>query len=162
MIPGEYFVRPVVFGGWMVKSVTWRERDVTDVALDLAAVRQVSEVTVTLTNVVPTLSGVVRGRDGLAAENAAIVVFPVTRTSWTRYGLMPRGITTIAASTTGAFEITTLPAGDYFAVAVPDAQRWAWHEAGFFERMSAVATRVRLSWGQTTTQTLPLVAEARR
>jgi hypothetical protein len=146
---------------WVLKSVFWKGRDISDVPIDLAAVQQVTDLTVTLTNAVPTLSGIVQTERGVAAESVAVIAFPVSPSGWTRYGLLPRSIKTAATSTTGTFEFKTLPAGDFYVVAVPASQRNAWQDPGFLQRMSAVGARVRLSWGETTTQALRLIGDAR-
>jgi len=44
---------------------------------------------------------------------------------------------------------------------VPASQRTAWQDPAFLQRMSSIAARVRLSWGETTAQSLRLIGEAR-
>jgi len=160
-MPGEYFLRAGAFGGWMVRSVSWQGRDITDVPIDLAAVPRATDVTITLTNAVPTLRGSVETERGERADGVAVLAFPAAQDGWRRYGVTPRSIKTTSTSSTGAFEFTTLPAGDYYVVAVPAALRTAWQDPAFLQRMSSVAARVRLSWGETTAQSLRLIGEAR-
>jgi hypothetical protein len=56
-----------------------------------------------------------------------------------------------AASSAGGYQLTTLPAGDYYVVAV-DAAHWnASMDPTFLASLVPAATRVSLDWGQTRT-----------
>jgi hypothetical protein len=57
-------------------------------------------------------------------------------------------------SATG-FSMTGLPAGEYLFVAVDRSLATAWQTPAFLERAAAVATRVKLEWGDTQSVTLP-------
>lgn len=100
---------------------------------------------ITLTENVTSIQGTVRG-DG--AAGAAVIVFPVEPERWTNYGLDPIRIMARAADSSGAFVLTGLPDGNYFAVAVDGMQHDAWADPKFLEAASAVATRITLTLGE--------------
>jgi hypothetical protein len=122
-------------------------RDYTYSPIDLTDASPVSNAIVTFTNAAPVLTGTVRA-SGAASANAIVMVFPVEREQWTEFGLSPVRIGTALTSTTGEYRFASLPAGDYFVVAVPAARAGAWREDGFFQRVSGLATRVSLAWGR--------------
>ncbi len=97
-----------------------------------------------------------RARDdrGQGMPEIGIIVFPVERDQWTAFGFSPKRIKSIQATNVGSFRFQSLPAGDYFFIAVPAVQVNAWLEPGFLEAASAQATRVHLDWGAVATQDL--------
>jgi hypothetical protein len=157
--PGSYVLRMQTSAGWLVKSVTWNGRDYAEIPFDAAATRDFSDVLVTVTNAVPTLTGAVRDGQGATADSAVVMAFPVEPESWAGYGFTPRRIKTTSTSNTGMFEFKTLPAGEYFLLAVPPSQRRAWQNPDYLRRMAATATRVRVDWGETTSQDLRLAGQ---
>jgi hypothetical protein len=145
LLPGEYWLR-VPSPGWLVKSVQWKGKDYTTAPFDAAATADLNGVVVTVTNAVPTLTGVVHDRDGLPSTTATVLVFPADRAQWTNFGLLPARIKKIAVDNTGNFNLNTLPAGDYCVIAV-SAVPVVWQDPEFFARAESLATRVTLSWG---------------
>jgi hypothetical protein len=85
-----------------------------------------------------------------------VIAFPVDPAGWTNYGLAPARIEATMAGVDGAFHIETLPAGDYFVVAVPRGQIDAWQDPAFFKRALPRASRVTLEWGKTGTVQLTI------
>lgn len=128
-----------------VASITSGGRDIRDTGLDTSPGRDVDDVVITLTENVTSIQGTVRG-DG--AAGAAVIVFPAERERWINYGLDPIRIMSKAADSNGAFVLTGLPDGDYFAVAVDGMQHDAWADPKFLEAASAVATRITLTLGE--------------
>jgi hypothetical protein len=148
LLPGEYWLR-VPTPGWLVKSVQWKEKDYTLAPFDAATTTDLGGVAVTVTNAVPTLTGVVHDRDGLPSAGATVLVFPSDRTQWTNFGLLPARIKRVAVDNTGTFALSTLPAGDYCVVALTTLPV-AWQDPEFFAKAESLATRVKLSWGNQT------------
>jgi hypothetical protein len=162
LLAGPYWLRRAGLSfGWVVKSITWNGRDYTDVPFDATSTRDIAGVAVTLTNGAPVVTGVVRDRTGNPVSGAVVLVFPTDRALWSSHGLRPTRITFATTTSASAFEILTLPAGDYFIVATDGRDPNAHHAPGFFERNAHVASRHRLSWNQThtidlvTAETLP-------
>lgn len=153
VLPGEYLLR--VFGpGGLIKSVSWNGKDYTYTPIDLTAGGDVAGVVVTLTDDAATVSGVVRDAGGQPAAEAAVMHFPVERSQWTNFGAQPARLRATTASTTGAFALRQLPAGDYYVIAVDGDSIDAWKDPAFLERAARVATLVTVEWGVTKTQDL--------
>ena len=154
--PGQYVLRLTRPTGSLVEAITVDGQDVTNGPLDLTEGRDLSNVQVTLTDQVPTLSGTVRNLDA-ATKGTAVVAFPVEPDQWTNYGLTPVRIRSSSTTGQGAFHVTSLPAGEYYVLAVPATDAEAWQDPAFLKQAARVATRVSLKWGQTTTADLSLV-----
>jgi hypothetical protein len=143
---GDYVLRVRAgLNQYMVKSIQAGGRDVTHLPISITAGRNVSDVVITFTDQLPTLSGTVQG-DAAALSHAAVIVFPVEREQWIGYGLRPTRI--LAQPVSGAaFRFDSVPAGEYFVVAVDVSQITSWQDPKFLARAAAVASRVRVDWG---------------
>jgi hypothetical protein len=102
------------------------------------------------------MSGFVRDRQGNSLRTATVILFPVEKTLWTRFGLEPRRIRAITYLGTRGYQLILLPAGEYYAIAVDTSQRDAWQDPRFFPEAAPLAMRVTLSWGTPTVQDLTL------
>jgi hypothetical protein len=154
--PGEYLLRTI--GGGLIKSIAQDGRDYTYKPFDASNGRDISGVVVTLTDQVARLEGVVHdGQDRPVTSNAAAICFPAERDQWSRYGIQPMRLRSTAVASNGAYRFASLPAGDYFIVAVDDAYADAWKDPKFLEKVSGAATRVTIGWGETKTQNVSLM-----
>jgi carboxypeptidase family protein len=147
VLPGLYLLRGES-SPWMIKSVVLGGRDYTYAPIDTTTNQTYSGVVVTFTNAVPSLTGTARDQVGTGVADATVVVFPVEPDQWTNYGIVPVRIKSVRTSTAGEFRFRSLPAGDYFVVALSDTQATAWQDAGFFQRAQASSTRVTVAWGE--------------
>lgn len=153
--PAEYFVRVQAFPGpWQVKSIQWRDRDLTTSPLDATATDDLSGVVVTVTNLIPTLTGAVRDARGMPSDAAIVVAFPAQPAMRLNTGLWPTRLAAAPISSSGTFRITSLPAGEYFVAAIDAARVATWREPEVLTQLERAATRVTLAWGQTTTRDL--------
>ncbi len=163
LLPGEYVlrVRGPFGAGVSVKSIAWKETDVTHAAFDLTVPADVADVVITLTDQTQSVSGTVTGAVP-GGDGVAVIAFPVDPKRWTNYGLQPVLIRSVEASASGRFEVA-LPAGDFYLIAVDRSQGRAWTDPAFLEAAARVATRVTLAWGEKKTQDLRfLVLEVAR
>lgn len=154
MLPGKYLVR--VGGsppGWTFKSATIGGIDAAETPIDLSE-RDLTGVVVTFTDVPTSLSGVVRGQDGIADDSSAVVVFPADNRSWMDYGLNPRRVRLGRTSKTGAYSFGALPPGEYYVVAFSEEFAGEWQDPRFLEQLSRVASHVTLGDGEKRTQDL--------
>jgi uncharacterized protein (DUF2141 family) len=126
-------------------SITSGGREIRDTGLDTTSGRDIDDVVITLTENVTSIQGTVRG-DG--AAGATVIAFPTERERWSNYGADPARIMSKAADNDGAFVLTGLPDGDYFAVAVDGMQHDAWADPKFLEAAAALATRISLKVGE--------------
>lgn len=152
---GEYFLRGRPSKDWALKSVMWNGEDYTNKPFDATATSAFSGVKVTMTNRVSSVMGSVK------EQAAAVILFPASQEQWTNYGFNPPNILSAFTSHDGTFRFEGLRAGDYFVVAVNPANRMAWLQPGFFNRMMPFASRITLGWQEVKTVALSLVAVPR-
>lgn len=145
--PGRYLVRAQgAVPGWTFKTATLGGRDVTDAPFDLGS-EDVANIVVTFTDRPTELSGTARDAKGPDAT-ATILVFPTTQALWSDHGTSPRRFRTSRASSTGAYRIASLPAGDYWIVAVRSAASSEWLDPKYLQKLTAIATRVTIADGE--------------
>jgi len=154
---GEYVIRvPFGLGRYTVQKITVGGVDYTDKPIDGALLNGRGEVIITLTDKMTSIRGVVRDESGVTGA-AAVIVFPVERDQWTRYGFTPRRLQGIPVAGKTGYSIDGLPAGDYFIVAVDPSMVTAWQDPKFLERAAGVATRMSLAWDESKTLDLTKV-----
>ena len=147
--PGQYFLR-LSGTTWAIKSVVHGGRDYAYVPLELTLGRDVNDVVVTMVEKGGGVAGTVRDRTGAAATAAAVIAFPAEREQWSNFGLSAPRFKS-AETSTGAYSISGLPAGEYFVVAVDTTLADAWQDPKFLERAAALASRVAIVWDDTKT-----------
>jgi hypothetical protein len=148
---GRYYVRVQNSpSGWMFKSATAEGRDVTDIPMNLVA--DAHNVVVTFTDRWSGLRGFVQNRQGPDAA-AAVLVFPTDTETWASSGISPRRVRLLRPGKTGEYSLN-LPAGEYYVIAVPDAQTADWQDAAFLDAASRAAIRVSIVEGERKTQDL--------
>jgi hypothetical protein len=150
VLPGKYVVYP---HEGVLKSVVSGGALVTGASIDVDAV-DLDDLVVTVTDQVSTLVGDVRTPHEEAAADGAVIAFPVEREAWTNYGLTSSRIKAVRISTAGRYRLEQLPAGDYYVVAVPMVHISRWLDPSLLARLSSVAVRVTLAWGETATSHL--------
>jgi hypothetical protein len=149
LVPGEY-----ILTSGRLKSVVCGGRDYTHRPIDASAGTDISDCIVAFTDQVCRATGAVRGEQGAAPADTAVIAFPVERELWTRFGPHPARIRTAAVTPAGLFTVA-LPAGRYYLIAVPARLSDAWQsDASFFEQAAAQATEIHLEWGAKVSQDL--------
>lgn len=156
VLPGLYQFRSES-SGWMLKSVIVDGREYAYKPFDTTNSQTFSGVVVTVTNAVQSLTGTMRDATGAIVTDGAVILFPVEADQWINYGVSPPRIKWTHTSSAGTFRVSSLPAGDYFAIAVRDTKALAWQEPGFFARVQGQATRLTIGWGEKKTQNLQIV-----
>lgn len=150
---GEYVIRPSAYPGATVVRIIANGQDVTTRTIDTSA-GDISNVVVTMTNRTTSLSGSVSDVTE-SGRQTSVVVFPVEKRQWSRYGLTP--FTIKATSFLGPrYTVTGLPPGDYFVVAVDAAFGGAWRDPAWLDAASRIATPVTLKWDEPVTLDVPL------
>jgi hypothetical protein len=155
ILPGLYVFRPTA-PGWFVKSAIIDGRDYAHIPVDVSAGDDISGAVVTFTNAPGQITGTVRNTSGSTVNRGFVVVFPVEPDRWVNYGMSPARIRSVRVSSESSFLARPLPAGDYYAIAVPESLKDAWKEPDFFQRAQHLATRVSIGWGETRTVDLRL------
>ena len=154
---GDTVVRTTGNPDWLIKSIAWKGRDYSNEPFDIAAADDLSDVVVIVTNSMPELSGSVRGSNDLNSDRAMMIAFPVEPAQWRNAGLWPARMKSASVSSTGTYQLSTLPAGDYFVAAIDRMYRNTWQDPALLAQIARSASRVTLTWGNGTTQNLTTV-----
>ena len=135
--------------GWSLKEILVHRLDATDRPLPFGRQDQsLDDVEVVLTDRMTELSGTIADDRATPAAGASLIVFPVNRDRWypsSRY------LRTITAGTDGAFTLSGLPMGTYYAAAaarLPAEGEDAWQDPAFLESLVSRASTVTLSDAQ--------------
>jgi hypothetical protein len=159
LLPGEYLLRTFGGGGW-IKSVTWGDKDITQVPL-VVEDQDITGVVITTTSQPARVEGVVRDAQGRPASDVVVMHFPVESSQWRRYGVQPPRLRAVPVTSAGAFSLN-LPAGDYYVLAVNDDLSEAWKDPTFLQSAAGLATRVTASWATAATVNLTVATPPRR
>jgi hypothetical protein len=141
---GRYVVRVANSpAGWMFKSAMLDGRDVSEAPFDFQ--RDAADLVITFTDRWSGISGSVQGA---GSDGASVVVFPIDAQSWANYGSNPRRLKSARATAQGRFGISSLPPGDYYAVAIPEEHTADWRDPKLLEELARVATRISIGEGE--------------
>jgi hypothetical protein len=148
---GRYYVRvPNSPSGWMFKSATSGGRDIADTPMTVLS--DTLDVVVTFTNRWSGVHGVVQNAQG-PDPSAAVLVFPTDSSTWLSSGSYPRRVRMVRPGRTGDYSLN-LPPGEYFVIAVPDAQAAGWGDRDFVDTLSRAAIRIDIGEGERISQNL--------
>jgi hypothetical protein len=93
------------------------------------------------------MRGAVRTAQAQPDSSAVVLIFPTDPQRWTGDGFSPRRMRSIRASRAGEFSVTSMPAGDYYVIAVPEESASDWQDASFLETLARSAMHVTLNEG---------------
>ena len=134
---------------WTLEEILVHRLDATDRPLPFGRSDQsLTDVEVVLTDRMTELSGTIADDRATPAAGARLIVFPTNRDRWYPGS---RFLRTTAAGTDGAFTLTGLPMGTYYAGAVaqlPQEGSEAWQDRAFLESLVPRASTVTLSEAQ--------------
>jgi hypothetical protein len=153
--PGRYMLRVQgTIPGWALKSATAGGRDISVVPFDLqdASVN----VVMTYTDRRAVLRGVVRTAKGSPDTGAQIMAFPIDVTS-PAFEPSLRRLRSTRATTTGTYELSGLPPGEYFVVAAADDASADFPSLALIRTLARSATRVKIGETGDVTQDLTTV-----
>jgi hypothetical protein len=152
--PGRYLLRVLVppVSPWRFKSATHQGRDLADTPFDFTT--DLDSVIVTFTDKPASLTGTVTGANGSPGVGHAVVLFPVSPSTWTDYGRPSRRVRLSPTSTTGTFSIPAPPEGDYFLIAIPDEQAADWENPAILKKLSGIAERIQVRADQSASYAL--------
>jgi hypothetical protein len=155
VVPGRYRLSASLSSPqatWTAKSAMLKGHDVLDVPFDVAPNEDISNATVTFTNLTQEVSGHLRDASGRPATDFTIVLFPTDRAVWAS----ARRVRTARPGTDGQFVITDVPAGDYRLAAVVDVAPGEASDPSFLEEVSATSIAVTLHEGEKKVQDVRL------
>jgi len=151
---GQYIARPYELGGWFVKSVTLDGKDITDRVVDLQ--EDATNIVVLYTDRASKVTGVIKDARGAASATGVALAFPVDPQRWPGNGTNPRQLKSARSSRTGAYTLEGLPPGDYYVIAIDDAESADWMDPKRLEGLARQATKLSVGDGDTKTLDLTL------
>ena len=129
--------------GWSVKSIHLDRVDVDGQSVDMSGGTR--QLQIVLTDRASSVSGMVVDRNGRTLPAYSVVLFSEDETRWTPSS---RFIMSAQSSQTGLFRLKDVPAGGYYAVALPSLPFRAWTNPDVLVRLQSVATRLRVNEGE--------------
>ncbi len=143
---------------WQVKSIRANGVDVTDAGVEVGG-QGASGIDIEMTNRLQQVSGSVADAKGDRVKDYAVAVFPSDRSRWgaatARYFAIGR------PGDDGQFKVSTLPPGEYYAVALDTVSPTEWQDPETLERLSRQASTFVLTPGDTRTLDLRLIVRRR-
>ena len=155
--PGNHLLRmnPTAgFANARIKAVRLNGADVTDTGIDFRPNEDVSGLEVELTTQVSDLSGSVTNTRGESVKDYTVVVFARDRQRW---GFASRFLGGGRPDQDGKYRVRSLPAGEYYAVALDYVEQGAGTDPEFLERVRDRATEFSMNDAETKTLDLKLV-----
>lgn len=129
---------------WLLKAVYIDGQDVIDTPMEFPGGQAVEDVTLVLTDRVSKLSGIVRDRQGQPLTEFTVIAFPVESALWRPQS---RQIGVGQPDQNGRYQISGLPPGEYYLVAVDGAEQGAWYDSLFLGSLRQSATTFHLTEG---------------
>jgi len=162
--PDGSFVANNVFGrarfqvtvpeGWMLKAVRHEGRDITEDVIELGTRQQMSGVEVLITNRVTEINGQVVDEKTAPVGEATVLLFPADETRWYENS---RAIRATRPDQQGRWQLKTMPAGEYLAVALDYMEVNAWQDPEYLASLKEHATRVTIREAAAATVSLKVV-----
>ena len=150
--PGRMAIRATA-SGWLVKAIRVNGRDVTDTDLDVGG-QGLTGVDIEMTHRRQDVSGRVKDASGAPVANAVILIFAQDRARWT--APMRRYEERSRADADGRFNASSLPPGDYYAVAIDHTDTIEGQDPDLLARLIGDATSFALAPGDSRTLDLQL------
>jgi protocatechuate 3,4-dioxygenase beta subunit len=152
--PGRYVVRVTSAPpGWFFKTARLHDRDVADAPMSLTV--DVGGVEIVFGDRPSILVGRVSGGGGDRHESS-VLLFPADPGLWTGFGRQGRRFQA-ARTTEGRYEFGNVPAGEYLAVALPQAPE-SWRHEDVLRQLEPAGTRVTVEDGARATLPLRLAS----
>ena len=161
--PGRYLINASAPPGWFRHGTTLNGRPIPDEEIDLESV-EVTGLVLRYGQTTNRITGTVTGANGAPDPTAAVIVFPADTNKW-RDGssqIASRRMRKVHATSTGAFDVSSLAPGEYHVVAVTSRWTPSWQMPSFLEKVVSAATKVSIGAEDTRTLTLRTVTVPRR
>jgi hypothetical protein len=140
---------------WRLKAVRIQGVDVVDTGVQLKPGETIDDIEIEMTNRQQVISGQVLDATGQPAKDFSVILFSQDRSRWTNATNRYWAIATPQPQ--GGYKTSSLPPGDYYALAVVDRMNTAlWSDPDFLENAARSAARFSLQEGETRTLDLKL------
>lgn len=138
--PGRYLIQATAPAGWLLARAMYQGRDISVEAVDIAT--DLENVTITFTDKTSFVKGAVQVESGMRPEEGVVLVFPVDERGWVDYGRNSRRLTSARVAENGTYSMPSLPDGEYFVVAIPDAESEDWQNPVTLAKLAGLADRL--------------------
>jgi len=139
--PGKYLLRVNPPRGWFLVRALYQGRDISATPVEITS--DIENVVITFTERARTLKGTVQADAGSKVD-ATVVIFPVEPEAWLDYGRTGRRVMSARVTETGAFSLTAPADGEYYVVAIPEADTDDWQSPATLAKLAGAAERVRV------------------
>ena len=152
--PGKY--RLTTFGSGMLapRSAVIGGRDTLDAPLEVVSGEDVNGLVVTMTDRPARIMGTLFDQLDRPSPQFAVVVFSSNRDDWTTSPRRMSGLVKVGSD--GKFSVNGLPPGEYFLVAVTDAEPAQLADPSFLDELVPGAIRITLGENEQHVQDLKL------
>jgi protocatechuate 3,4-dioxygenase beta subunit len=151
-LAGTYLFRAANLpAGWSLKRVTLAGQDVTDTPYPIFGGTDIDDLEVEVTDKSTRITGVVTDNQGRPVEDYAVIVFAADSTLWAPPS---RFVRAGRPDQDGRFEISSLPPGQYLAVAVEYLEQGSEADPDLLEQLVGGASSFTLDEGEMTQLTL--------
>jgi hypothetical protein len=156
---GRYVLANWMFGRatYRLVGATWNGRDIIESPLEVTGDDPVTGIVLRLSSQMNRVTGLVRGPDGRAASDGAVIVFPASQAAWREAGVTSIRFGSADVGVDGAYELGPLLPGDYLLAAVSLEDRARGTEPAFLAAIAGRATRVTIGPSSTLSQELRVI-----
>jgi hypothetical protein len=149
---GKYVLRVNTPGGWVLRGAMANGHDISDTAVELHD-GDLDGVTIQFTDKSTSLAGQVATPSGNPDGKAAVIVFPQDQNLWATSGPSPRRLKNVRTGANGNYSVS-LPAGDYYVVAISDSGAAEWNDPQFLASLVPQAVHLTIEEGDKRQQAL--------
>jgi len=162
VLPGRYTLNAnILVANYVAEAVEYGGRDLLSTPLTVEGDKDITGIVIRLTSKPMSITGFVRNFAGGLADAGAVIFFPTDRAQWQDHGITAQRFGTASITTSGSYRAPTLPPGEYYAAAVPGADRQRFLDPEFLLTLITQATRVTLTPGSNITQDLRMIGGGR-
>ncbi|MFB3855580.1 MAG: carboxypeptidase regulatory-like domain-containing protein [Vicinamibacterales bacterium] len=139
---------------WAPKAIYLNGRDVSDTPVEFESGQRLTGVSIVFTDRATEVTGTVPAGDDKLLLDYMVVAFSANPAHWVPQS---RRIQMVRPDAEGKYRVRGLPPGEYFFVAIDDAEQGEWYDAAFLDEIRAGAVKVSLVEGETKSQDLKLL-----
>jgi len=125
-----------------------------DLAFEVRPDEDIAGATITFTDKLAELSGMLQDAAGHPTPEFSIILFPVDKALWTQRSRRLRP--PVRASTDGRFKLTNLLPGDYYLAALSDFDPSDYTKPSFLEQVALAAMKVTIAEGEKKVQNVKI------
>jgi hypothetical protein len=155
---GRARFKVTVPNGWALKAIVHNSQDVADAPIELRSGEEWANVQVILSDRFASVTDRLLDDKGVPLADATMIVFSTDSTKWFDGS---RFVRAGRPDQQGQSQITGLPPGDYFAIAVDYVEEGAWYDPDYLASIRPEAEQITLAETQDRALALRIVKQTR-